>query len=66
MQQASTMQEELDALLKKREKIHARIMERFRNHNATRARTTTGNAEVGRLNERIVWLREQLKSSRTE
>lgn len=55
------MQKELDALLEKREQVRAKQMERMHNGSATRARTTTSNAEAGRLNERIVWLREQLK-----
>ena len=54
-------QHELDALLEKRQQIRAKQMERMHNGSATRARTTTSNAEADRINERIVWLREQLK-----
>lgn len=55
------MQKELDALVKKREQVRARQMARIHSGGMTRARTTTSNAEADRINERIVWLREQLK-----
>jgi hypothetical protein len=55
-------QKELDKLLAKRDRFRQQQMDSYRNHTATRARTTTRNAEVGKLNERIVWLREQLKA----
>ncbi|WP_157648685.1 hypothetical protein [Thiobacillus denitrificans] len=54
------MQKELDKLLKKRDELRTKQMSRYHNGSATRARTTTSNAEADRLNERIVWLREQL------
>jgi len=56
------LQKELTALLEKREQVRAKQMERIHNGGMTRARTTTSNAAADRLNERIVWLREQLKT----
>jgi hypothetical protein len=56
------LRKELDMLLEKRDRVRAKQIERIRVGAMTRARTTTSNAEADRLNERIVWLREQLKT----
>lgn len=55
------LQKELNALLTKRAAIEEKHMQRYRDHSATRARTTTASARTGQLNERIVWLREEIK-----
>lgn len=57
------LQKELDALLAKRERIREKQMARFHNGSATRARTTTGNADADRVNEQIISLREQIKQA---
>jgi hypothetical protein len=57
------IQKELDALLVKREKIREKQMARFHNGSATRARTTTGNADADRVNDRIISIRERLRSN---
>ena len=62
----SSIQQELDALIAKREQVRAKQMQRIHNGGMTRARTTTSNAAADRLNERIVWLREQLKRPNVE
>lgn len=54
-------QRELDGLLAKRDKVRARQVDRWRDGSATRARTTSSNAEADRLNERIEWLRSELR-----
>jgi hypothetical protein len=58
---AVEIQRELDSLISKRDRVRQLQMSRWDNGSATRARTTSSNAEVDRINERIVWLREQLK-----
>ena len=60
------LQKELAALLEKREQVRAKQIERMHSGVMTRARTTTSNAEADRLNERIVWLRDQLKTTNVE
>jgi 23S rRNA A2030 N6-methylase RlmJ len=62
MTEQQAYQAELDRLLAKRRKINAQQMESYRNGSASRARTTTRNAETSKLNERIIWLREQLQA----
>ena len=57
----ASIQKEIDALCKKRELVREKQMARIHRGEMTRARTTTSNAEADRLNERIMWLREQLK-----
>lgn len=57
------MQKELDGLLKKREDLQTKHMEKYRNHAATRAQTTTHNAKVSDVNDRIVFLRNELKKN---
>lgn len=55
------LQKELDELLLKRKKLHEKQMATYRNGSATRARTTTNNAIVSSLNERIISIRNTLK-----
>ena len=55
------MKSELDTLLAKRDKMHMDHMNKYRNHSATRAQTTTHNARVTCLNEQIMELREAIK-----
>jgi hypothetical protein len=57
------MQKELTDLLEKREQVRAKQMDRIHRGEMTRARTTTSNAAADRLNERIVWLRKELKAN---
>lgn len=56
-----TYQKELDQVLAKRDAIRDKQMARYHDRSATRARTTTSNAEADRCNDRIIWLREQIK-----
>ncbi|MDH5297870.1 MAG: hypothetical protein OEV91_02520 [Desulfobulbaceae bacterium] len=56
-----SLQKELDALLERRESIREKQMARFHEGSATRARTTTGNADADRVNEQIISLRKQIK-----
>jgi hypothetical protein len=57
------LQKELDSLLLKRDAIRQKQMARFHEGSATRARTTTGNADADRVNERIISIREQIKAN---
>ena len=57
----AVLRKELDAALIKRDKIHQKHMARYRDGSATRARTTTCNAEVGRVNDLIISLRDRIK-----
>lgn len=59
----ASLQSELTKLIEKREQVRSAQMKRVHNGEMTRARTTTSNAEVDGLNERIVFLREQIKST---
>jgi hypothetical protein len=52
---------ELAVLLERRDKIRLAQLRRYQDGSATRARTTTSNANASRLNDRIVWLREEIK-----
>lgn len=56
---------ELADLEKKRDKINRKTMESYRSGSATRSRTTTANAEVSNINERIEFLRKKIKSMTT-
>ena len=58
----ASLQKELDALLIKKDKIMMRIMDSYHNHSATRARTTTGNANASRVNDSIVEIRSRMRS----
>ena len=55
------LQRELETMLEKRSQIRSAQMERYRNGSATRAMTTTSNAAADRINDRIIWLRDQLE-----
>lgn len=57
------MEKELEKLLAKRDAMNLRHLARYSDGTATRARTTTHNADVGRLNERIDWLRSEIKKA---
>ncbi|MHB1176101.1 MAG: hypothetical protein ACYCZJ_13360 [Sulfuriferula sp.] len=54
------LQKELAEMLDKRDRIRAKQIERMTVGSATRARTTTSNADASRVNDRIVWLREEI------
>lgn len=56
------LQKELDGLLVKRDKIRAKQMESFHNSSATRAKTTTGNANADRVNDSIIDVRARIKA----
>ena len=53
----SSVQKEIDELLEKRSLIREKMMDRFLSGSATRASTTTSNAEVDRINERLAYLK---------
>ena len=55
---------ELETLLAKREAIRSKQLERYSVGSATRARTTTSNANADRLNDRIIWLRSEIKNGK--
>lgn len=57
----AAIQIELKELLEKRDRIREKQMDSYRSRSATRARTTTRNADVDRINDRIIWLRQQIK-----
>lgn len=52
-----SVHKEIDELVEKRTAIREKMMDRFHRGSATRARTTTSNAEVDRINERLAHLR---------
>lgn len=56
-----SLQTELNNALARREKMQMAHMNKYRNGSATRAQTTTFNANVTRLNETIIELRAQIK-----
>lgn len=55
------IRKELEALTAKKDAMYQKHMERYRSRSATRARTTTLNANVSMLNDRITELRAVLK-----
>jgi chromosome segregation ATPase len=55
------LQNKLEKLLQKRDKMNMEHMERYRNGSATRARTTTYNARSADLNEQIQEVRDEIK-----
>lgn len=61
MNQAASLQKELDQELTKRDRIREKQFQSRMNGSVTRARTTTSNAEADRCNDRIIHLREELK-----
>jgi hypothetical protein len=60
------LQRELNSLLEKRSDMRTKHMEKYRNHSATRAQTTTHNARVSQINERVEWLRSEIKRKNNE
>jgi hypothetical protein len=56
-----TLEKELEKELSKRDRIRERQMARYAAGSATRRRTTTSNAEADRCNDRIEWLRSEIK-----
>tara|TARA_R110000868_G_scaffold129587_2_gene338596 strand:+ start:300 stop:488 length:189 start_codon:yes stop_codon:yes gene_type:complete len=56
------LQAELADIVARQSKMHEKHMQRYRDGTATRAKTTTHNANVGRLQERAVWLRSEIKA----
>ena len=61
----ASLQQELDNLLAKRDQIRAKMMARFHNRSATRAKTTTSNAEVGYVNDKIIEIRNTIRELQT-
>ncbi len=57
----NALQSELAKLLDKRDRIRSRQIKGYDVGTASRARTTSSNAEADRCNERIVWIREEIK-----
>jgi len=55
------LQNKLERLLKKRDKMNMEHMEKYRNGSATRARTTTHNARISDLNEQIQEVRDEIE-----
>ncbi len=60
----SGIEKELAGELKKRESIRAKQMAMYDNGTHSRAKSTTLNAELGRVQDRIVWLQDELKKAR--
>jgi hypothetical protein len=60
----SKNEEELESLLKQRDEANTRHMQKYRDGSATRAQTTTHNARISNMNERIEWLRSEIKKER--
>lgn len=63
LKELSSLKAELEELLQKREAIRAAQMRRMHDGSATRAKTTTSNANVDKVNERIVWLRAEISKA---
>jgi ribosome modulation factor len=55
------LQNKLEKLLQKRDKMNMAHMQRYKDGSATRARTTTYNARSADLNEQIQEVRDELK-----
>ena len=66
LESIAELQKDLDGTQAKREQLRTKQMERIHRGEMTRARTTTSNANVDRLNERIVWARGQIKALKAE
>jgi uncharacterized small protein (DUF1192 family) len=60
------LEKELQAELAKRERMQLNHMKKIHAGTHTRASTTTHNANASRVNERIVWLRQELKRLKSE
>jgi hypothetical protein len=61
MDELRKYEKELDELLSKREAMRAQHMQKYRDGSATRAQTTTHNANVAWVNERIEHVRQQIR-----
>jgi len=57
------LKQELAEIVKKQSDMREKHMNKYRNGSATRAQTTTLNANIGRLQERAVWLRSEIKKA---
>ena len=58
----ATLQKELDKLLAKRDQMNMKMMDRYHDRSATRARTTTSNANIGHVNDSIIEIRRRIKN----
>ena len=56
-----SLEAELEMELAKRSRIRERQMVRYSEGSATRRRTTISNADADRCNERIEWLRSEIR-----
>ena len=61
-----SLRAELDAELQKRDRIRQQQLARYADRSATRARTTTSNANADWCNERIACLRTQIRVLETQ
>ena len=61
-----TLEAELEKELAKRDRIRERQLARYSEGAATRRRTTTSNADADRCNDRIEWLRLEIRNSNTK
>lgn len=52
-------EKEIERLQQKKDKLYSDHMQRYRDGANTRARTTTTNARIGEINDRIQELRKQ-------
>ncbi|HEY9700927.1 MAG TPA: hypothetical protein V6C58_00680 [Allocoleopsis sp.] len=55
------MQDELEKLLEERTQTTLKYFDKLHKGEMSRAKTTTYNARTSQLNERIAWIREQIK-----
>lgn len=55
------LRREIEDLKMKRAGIRDAQMRRYDNGSASRRRTTTSNAEADRINERIEWLKDEIR-----
>lgn len=63
MTEMESMQREIEHLKEQRSKMGAAHMQRYRDGTATRAKTTSYNAESSRIGERIEWLKVAIRSA---
>ena len=61
----ASLQKELDKLLAKRDQMNMKMMDRYHNGSATRARTTTSNANIGHVNDQIIEIRNSIGELQT-
>ena len=57
----ATLRKELDKLLVKRDQMNMKMMDRYHDRSATRARTTTSNANIGHVNDHIIEIRNAIR-----